>query len=779
MTGETQRGGVLSQQELMDWLRAAPRTLGWDALMAIDRDLVNDSLRHDYTERFGTHPLSRPVNGQAMVVDNLLWEYMDNVRFDAPTVSFEGSGLGSGWMNLTARAFAGTQLTVDLPRGGRRRVTKVERYTPLQGPKLISSIELKGQATRGSGLNQVRIDVSTGRTYRLTYADSDIGQERGGAFLQKQFDALPVEYRFCVLTSPSALLDGPLAPEEVRPRPFPLLDADGKPTEDGALLLFVSAKGGGVGQLPDHESDWPYPIPIGERATLLIGQQTLMSKVVPSGVRELAPDAEFQYDVPDEPQDVIDLLTATKGTVASMRVHSVVAPFAGLNYDIKADLAVSAPSAAAFSITQREQALSFSWKASALYSAEAPQLHTSNPDGVTDLDYAWKLVRQLRYVLSEDGRLTMEVQAGGKEWVLPVYRQGGVIDPLHYQHFSSLSRGISTAVASEVDASFIRMGGPGAVDDLRISGLVFPGGRSMTLNSVHLPMDLALFGEMESTPGLFELTPAQSLISAGEKLQLVTSPEQAVVEWSVEVVQGFKGSPGTISSYGEYTAPSSAEIGDAFTLVRVSAASNGHISSTLLSVTARSLMVNPVVFSASPTSGKTRMAAGSVDRGALEWRVSSSSGAALEKPPLDGDAVFDPNDRLYVPGSIAAEEFFSIDDVVVMNPRTGEEAVTSVLVVGKELRGEIVIKDDPELDPGQLRLSFEAGEGPIQGALWKVQIGGGSVDQNGIYTMDPAAVHGFAVITAELTIPDLAVMGNYLILPFPAVDLDVLKRATA
>jgi hypothetical protein len=780
MSAALRNAAVPSEAELIDWLKEKPRTLGWDAWMAYDRVTANLSLLCDYSDRFSTHVLATPVTGAFTLVDNAHWEHLYDVCFGAPQLSFEGRVLGDSRARLTVRAFSGTQLTVEQSLGAEKRVIKLEAYGPLQGPRLVANVALGDDTGAATAARQVWLDLATGEDYALGFAGTRPAQLKVGTFFKERFSAaLPIESRCCAINTLGDLGDGPLAPAVIRARAFPLPGAE---AGDGAVLLFIAAKDSDVGSLPDSGSDWVYPIPAGRNATLLVNNFALMTKSLAQGVRHVIAGAEIQYDNPGDPDVVVNTLTITKGTMQPLRVELNVDPFAAVTYQVQPAVAGEPVGASVFNITRDDGGLRFYWKTSSMADPQAPQLQTQTPNGATALDYTWQIGQGYRFAKAADGNLTLdEGTSGSKTWVKPVYRQAGVLDALHYRHFPALSREVAEGLAGQARQRFQDVASAFAidgVDQLRREGLQFPGNRTMHLESVQLPTDLVLFGNVAAGTDAFVLEPSQAVVKAGEKLQITTAPPQTGMAYAVELLAG-DGSAGSISTSGSYAAPSAAEIDGTSVTVRVTASKGTQTHSVLVHVVVHSLQVNPLVFAAWSTAGKTRLSAGSLDGGTLDWSIDSDTEATLEEAPLEGDVLNDEGDWLYVPGAKVTDAFFSVDKVTARNPRTGESLVTSALVVEKKLTGMIRISEDGGVPANQVQLEFHGGEGPLLDAVWEVPIGGGSIDQNGRYSMDPSSPDPFAVITATLNIPGVARLGNYLILPLPLIDLNELKRVLA
>lgn len=770
---------IPSEQDLLDWLSEKPRTLGWDMWVAYDRGTVNRSLAVDYSERFDSHPLAKPSEGVVSIVENLRWEHLYRLTFGAPELSFSEARITSPRVGLGARALAGVQLTVDQPGGIAKRIIKVEEYTPLQGPRLAATTDLTDLSLGTNTAAVVGVDLSAGDSYQLSFAETGVAQREGGKFLQGHFAALPQGDRLAVVNHIGGVAGDLFAPAEIRPRAFhgPGEDAN---RADGGVLLFVAMKGSAVGALPGDDQGWPYPVPSGYSATMVLSTHYLMTKAMAHGVRGISTDADLDYDNPDDPFLPVDCLKAKAGVLKPVQVASSVPPFTGVEYIMALPLADTDAGSVPFHIERSEGGLKFRWKGSSFGQANAPLLRTGSPVATTEVDHAWLLRSIRRFTATEEGGLDLIPEDGLPTWTMGVYRQNGLIDASHYQYFTALSQAIDRDLAAGIDQRCAEaFSASSDIDSFRDSGLYFPGSRRLHFDSAQLPNELAAFGRVLDKEGPCVVDPPQVRIAAGATTQFQLTSGQMGEDWAVSPVDGYEGDGGSISASGEYSAPEAGDLNGGFLLAKVTASKDGQRSSALVAVVAEDMGVNPIVFVSWPNGPQIRVAAGCLDGGDVEWTVRSESGATLRMPTFDDDALFDPNDRIYVPGASAGDRFFSVDEVVAHNPRTGASRSTSALVIEKSLSGEIVIQEGASPPPGQIQFSFEGTLGPIEGASWEVAVGAGSIDSNGLYTMDPGSQHSFAVVVASYTHPGVAEMVNFRILPLPLISLDELNRILA
>lgn len=195
----------------------------------------------------------------------------------------------------------------------------------------------------------------------------------------------------------------------------------------------------------------------------------------------------------------------------------------------------------------------------------------------------------------------------------------------------------------------------------------------------------------------------------------------------------------------------------------------------MVEVLSEHVALNPLVFAVASPGAQVRMSAGSQEGGRLAWSLTTATGATLEMAAADDGALFDPGDHVYKRGDGLSGGFFSVDEVAVRSP-SGHARSTFVLVVEKQRRGAIRIRSESSKAGEQIQLEFDGGGAqPIPDAVWKVEIGGGSISSSGLYTPDPKSPLHFAVITAEYEF-EYGHFGNYLILPTPLIELDEVVK---
>lgn len=782
MPNEIRPAGALSEQEVIEWLKKKPRTFGWDALVVYDRNQANTLLLQQYIDRYAVTGYFEPINGRITIDDGKHWEYMYDTVLDSPRLSFEESRPGSSFATLTMHIVGGAHLTVKQPDNSAKHVERIDWYDPVQGPRVVATIDLEDSDGNVSEDGRVILDLSKGVKIKLTYGTTGAIQQKGGDFFQGIFDGWDDDRKIFVLNTLMHHDEvGILDPEEFRIRAMPAPGANvrgGAGYGNGAVMVFVAARGSSVGSLPDAEEEWEYLIPNGYSTALLVGNRYTMEKIISAGVRTFAPDAELELIASNEPGDPIRSIRALSGDVDAgnywLNFHG---NFSLVFVEARIPLAKSSVYGdGSLVISVEDSIVKMAWSASSSNGTYQTKLWQQSPSGESFVDLAWELDVHMKIGLGFEGKLNFE------DWatyaISCTFEPRGELAPIHSEWWEFLLAGLMPVGRRKLRS--VRAGvifrGFDNVDLFRVHGLLFEGDRIVRSRSVHMPMDLVLFGDLAPVETSFAIEPMEDVVGTGSTLQFAVRPAQTGLSWRVERVPGYEGELGTITAEGKYTASSTLPAGKPYTMVRVVASSDGRASSALIRVVARAVVVNPLVVTASKTGGNIHMSGGAIDRGALEWSIKSKTGASLTDVPPDLGAEFDENDRYYVPGSGSTEDIYSVDEVTARNPRSGDSHTSYVLMIELPVNTSILINEEAGLPAGQLQFELHAGSGAMEEVVWTVVAGGGSITPDGVYTIDEASLYRFAVITGVRIVPGIGKFHNYMILPVPLIDLEEFQR---
>lgn len=782
MSNQIEQVGPLSEDELIDWLKVKPRTFGWDAVVVYDRAKTNTILRQKYNRDYKKEGGFSIPKSRVTLIEGRHWEYLYGQYLDAPLLTFENSTLSHSMATLTMQVMGGTQLTVEQDGGSPKRVTKVELHDPLQGPKLIAGINLAkadGVVTDGG---KAQFDLSQGVDFKLTFGSTAFEQTEGGNFYKELFDKLPIPKKVFVLNEFGDFDSNDLLqPHEFRVRGMPAPGAAVRGAEnygDGAVLVFISTRGGEVGSIPDSAFEWVYPIPAGRSSTLLMSHKLLMEHMLFGGLKRAELPGEFGVVASDDRNGVIEI-HGINGAFNVGFTSLIEPPFSHFTLELDVSFSTFNDGETGLRMYLDGDGLVYEWGVD-FSRPDKCRVLTMTPDGITNYDLDWKVMRRMRFAAYSEGAVSVE-WIGPPEFIDDTTVVREAISPEYEKYIPTIIGIIRRRALEQMGEVFDRAAVSAVqIDDFRLHGLLFAGGDEVvSVNSVHAAADLALFGDLTPSLTKFTLAPLEEVIAAGSKVTFTSIPPVSNLTWSVEAIDGFEKTPGTVDAKGIYTAPAGTALEGAYSMARVTATDGKHSSSALIRVVARTVVVNPLVGLSSTSAGKMRMSGGTVDRGSLDWTIKSATGATLVLQPPESSGVFDDNDRFYVPGKGSSGKPFSVDEITATNPRTKASHTSYVVVAEKPLMGKVSVAEDAGLPEGKVQLQLDGGMGVIPDATWTVLAGGGSINADGVYSVDQNSLHHFAVISGSFSLPPYAEFNDYIILPLPLIDLEELQRVLA
>lgn len=792
MRASPRRTDILSERELLEWLRVKPRTLEWDALLVYDRTRANHLLMQEYIRRLHVGSFLPPISQLITHVQDAHWEYIADYRLAAPLLSFEDSSIANSKANLTMHIVDGTQWSIEKEKTGTRHIVRIEEDDPLQGPKLTGKVYLNDVEGHVSTDGKVKINLHEAMDLRLTYAGTRIMRERAGEYFQQMFEALSPDKQVFVI-SELGPVDGNdfLDPKTFMFRIFRAKDAQyrNSPTwGEGAILAFINGEGNQSNQGPISEDGWVYPIPEGQSLTLLISNHFFIRRLLENGIRQMADaNVAIEFDNANNPSAPVGEMRVSgykKPVVAEGSNAEGSEYFDKIRFTVTFRLDSEGPKDAPFAVRHEQERVILEWKGSTvgLGTDRIPKLHVEWQGRTADVEFeaAWHIRRV--YVFEAD-------------------RWGARLSPVREEYHDELSFAPTKVMPESANdirerwhnlAQFILVSYLGytfdtiiaptrEIDLFRLHSLLFRDAYSMKLSSGHYPTDLAMFGQLGPHDAYFVVEPQEVRLLAGGEQQM-TSLEG--VTWSVEGVPGFEGAVGTISADGRYTAPDGSAFEGGYTLVLVTATLARHTSSSLVQVVRRSVVCNPRVVVVGMNAQVAKFSAGSLGGGALDWKLASRSGARLtDEPPKDPD-LYDAGDHFYLsgpspslPDKPGVDDFFGIDEVTVTNEATGDVATSYVVTLLAD--GLVTPRPVPgSLTASTVKLQLWANSpDPMPEPEWRVLLGDGTIDAEGVYTADLKSPLKFVVITGykDYGIPGVSPFCGYILLPVPLVDIETLK----
>lgn len=774
-----------SVENLLNWLKVQPRTLGWGAVMAYGRSETNKVLLQEYIERFSTNSYLRPITEE--ILDNTTptqKEFLHNYQMDAPRLSFQGSNLQKSAAKLTMQVVGGSHLTFSKPQGSQQwSVTRIAQEDVLDGPQLLFDIDLLATTGSVTSAGRVELDISEGTNYRLTYVQTEHLRRVAGRRMQEIFRRLPDDQKIFVLNELKFEPDQFIKPSTFVIRTHNKKDSGAKLSADedegeGSVLVFVAMQGDANGTLPVNNSDLKYLLPDGCSATVLLGHHYYFRKVFVEGLKRLTNSEEIRFEeVLSSDGKRIEKIIGRSGR----RKQNVMKSFFPREVEYTspyrfADVYTELGRGDFFEMLISEvDGFSIRWNEVAM-----PQPLMMNGVASDPMRCIWNLEFVFRYEIGTSQEFVVSYRgwAGDRSITAPdsVAQTDRIILEATYIDWMD-------ELFAEGFAEFVLP--VNNINIFTLNSLLFRGEGVVKLQSAHFPADLALFGHVGPTQTAFAITQLEPVIGHSGFLQFTTIPPRTGLTWKVENILGETVPVGAINaSSGRYTAPTAAQLEGNFVRARVTATAGGHTSSALVTVMRRGITVNPMIQIA--TAGDPLaldVSAGAVDGGELNWSIEDpSSGAKVEKNPADG------GDHSYVPGPKKADTMFSVDKLVVHNPQTNLKEFAHVLVLHKPALLTMVVDSGANLPDHKVQLLAKAESGPIDPKLltWAVLLGSASAQidgATGVLTVNLTGPDKFVVVTAKLPSPVPGVypdLDGYIILPLPLFSVpDTIRMLSA
>ena len=773
-----------SLDEMYKWLNVEPRTRGWNAILAYDRSKTNAVLLQEYINRFSTGNYLPPIT--ELLQDNqtpTYREYMVNYVMDAPRLSFTNSNLENSKARIRQKVMGGTHMAFERPLGESAwRTTKVALWGPIDGPTLEYDIDLK--VTQGGVDRQgtVSLNIAEGLNYRMTYAQTEHLAKFTGERLKAHFNKLPVAQKNFVLNEMTIDQNQLLKPVHFVVRTHNKKGsgatlAANENEEEGAVLLFVTMEGQSDGALPARSSDLKYLLPEGISATLLLGHHYCYDIIVVSGMRRLLNQDSFQHEYEMQSDGKLILAAfAIRGARTVEKANRLVIDDHQYHCNVL-NFFVSAPDEKNYFIGFQVVSSTANYFRDLFvdWMKDGGLIHVTvmKPGNVGTMYIPVRFRFDTTLTLAvnpETMDLVFKYSHGGHSLEFyPDFSNQSLLPPAHLSRVRGALVEWVREYFRDADKDYTRA--VGDLNVLMLNSLLFRGLNRVQPQDVKFFHDLAIFGQVGPTLTAFTLNNLEPVIGRGDTFQFSTIPAMSNVTWKVENIPGSDGQPGTINTLGRYTAPNAGQFAGDYTRVRVTATAGGSSSSALVSVLRYDIVINPLVqvVGVEEVAGR-EVSAGALDGEALVWSVADPSTGAKVLP-----SIKEGGDHTYYPGprSDDSKLVFSVDQIVVTNPRTKKTERSAVLKLHQLPNMTVSIVPGSGGPANQLRLQASiddwVADPETVDMIWTVIAGSGHVDRKtGVFTIDAMGAHKFAVITAH--IPDVrgrAPDDGYIILPIP------------
>lgn len=771
-----------SKSKLLEWLSLKPRTAGWSAVVAYNRDKCNSLLLQDYINKFTAGSYLPPIN-KPIPTGGANWEHLSDWVTDVPRLLFDKSSeVGGGSVNMIQAVVGGTQVSIDNVPGHKRAIA-IKSIDALDHPELIAENVLlsKTSGTVGKDTGEVVLDLGDPKTaggmWELTFANTQHERREGGKFFKQYYKDADKEKRLYHLGKIAYTSQQFLKPASFIVRTTTAPGAGVRTAEnfaDGAVELFICMEGENEGGTPPSD-DWKMLIPddVDKQydCTVLINNSIVMRKgVYPGALLPTETDINLE-----EVTDSSGLITGFRTRDSSNRtLHfkmdkiTVGSRYVDPYYGIYTSLGDGNYKVSLVREGANFGTISVSWNNDydvipLSINGEANKYSDVKFHRALDAYYQYQIdpVTGVATFVALDSSITADFEDVNLTRWFDAAEIKTILENLSVQtiaHNKRVLQFISDSAKS--------------LDVFVVNSILFSNNNTVRLEDGSIPGDLAFFGKFTNP---FTIAPLEHLMghSATHTFN-VSNDFTGKVQWSVAAIPGSSGGIGHIDEdSGLYTAPAIGEIDGTFTRVRVTATDpiSHYSSSGLITVVVRDITINPVVQICNATTDEetfTRsLSANTLGEGILEWRVSRGNGHIPSRADADGRITY-----TAPPLDNDLEPSFTVEEIEVKNLATDKTQNAYIVVAhfSQELKVTIDLENS-SLPDGKAKLIAKDNRNRVVEAIWKVAEGNGSIDSDGLFTGDPDGQHRFALVTAHTESGGYIDKDGWIILPWPLFEL--------
>ncbi|MFV3405045.1 hypothetical protein ACNFIC_13940 [Pseudomonas sp. NY15463] len=788
----------LTLEEFYTYMKGAPRTRGWGALLVYDRQKANLLLMQEHILRADKKAWIEPVSGEK-VTENGKTSRLSNFTFGAPVLSFENANIGSSRAALSMPVVGG-KLTEWAREAGAELPTLVgiSNLNPLTAPRVKMNIKL----TEGAG----GIVDEDGRVY-LDLADSssyyfEVSQWRElniklGELIEEKFKDPARGEQVWELNRMSPM-EGDMKPTQFRVRTHSLARAGSKVAstkqadlEEGAILVGVALNGGSIGDFPDEDNLMPYLLPARKTggaysAGIILSSQAWVQAAVKSLFDSIAGTGYESVPIVYEKDSSGFFKRATGGGFRISRVYKLI------------DESDHYFTVNVFGVLGH---LSFAVAEGGLVGKWSCDAEIGSIEIGMRINGRWEVYK---YDLSMEGGADFFMETYMDGGVLRLRSTQGIVMKIKWNIGSAEHEGARASFESDVE-EYIKSiisrisGRVNVIDYWRMNALLFREGQRTVPDTFASPGDVLMLGELAPTLTAFAIDPIETSLTAEgtQKLTLTPRPQPGdKVTWEVKALPDDPEKPVGAAQLGEivnevYKAPKAETISGTFRQVIITATVGDNSSSALFTVVPSAVAVRPnllnALYSNDQNAQRYVLEGGSVGSELVWTKGPGFKGELRDPTPAEYSELNIPRDRnvkVYVAPKRAPDSgpvlgaLMQLDQVQVSGGgRT--ETIDITVLWGPAAATLKVAAQGSAL---QLVLAVQGWGGapvdlPPDQTKWFVAKGKGNLDEaKGIY--QPAADEGDYVIIAGVGMATGA--WNYVVLPMPytAEDALVLEEVT-
>lgn len=766
--------------EYLQWAALKPRTSGWSALVAYDRNKCNQMLLQEYIEKHDKHSTMPPIN-ETYGSSEFTWHWLLDYVTDAPRLSFENDPDGQkAEVNMSMAIVGGKNIALN-DAGGFAQVNRISSFDPLDHPTLeVERVQLKDIQGGVTEDGEVLLDLGDpdyqGHHWQVSGDESEHECLAAGAFFKRKFREADRVRRTFTLGTLAQTSQAFMKPQSFRLRAI---------MEEGGASRGASNYGNGAIEMRialdddlqggEPGEDWVYPLPSDRadlNAMMMFGSRFFMHGIIGKGTARAfnAPNAQFESRT--DSRGFVEWLGVKYGTEGYLEIP----PFEALIgtkkltfHNCKLPIHLSADHRLTMTLFRdADGSLSLGV---GMGSQDVRRLMVCTVNGVPfHCLMGLGLSATYRFSLDQASH-RLKVKLGSfNSFVRYVPNLLLPLDVLSYMDTSAFRTGLGNLVALTAMQIF---NGLEEIDVFTLNTLLFNAENAIQLKTADLTGEMLLFGSIGPGLDTFVIDPVEVLLSHGQAHQFRTLPATSRVKWTVEDLEGNAAGAGQMNAdTGAYIAPSLAQISGTYKRIKVTATGPGnrHISRALITVVARTITLNPLIEvcngSESGKPAESRTLSAHCMGGALRWRV-EGGGRINEAADENGENTY------YAPLKHAAPgPSFTLDKIIVTHTTTHQEQ-TTLMVLKHFVSAVVIYTDFEDLPANRVKLTCKLSGGtPPQPPMWGyIPEDTGTIDQDtGLFTVSQTTSSQFVLITVRIDLGWLQVDG-FTILPLPLAPL--------
>ena len=775
-----------------------PRTEGYGALLVYDRQKTNLLLMQEHILRADKKVWIEPVSGEKET-ESGKFTRLSNFTFGPPVLSFENSNIGSSMATLNMPVVSGKLTEWSREHGATLpTLVGITNLDPLTAPRVKMNIMLregKGGVVDEDG--RVYLDLSDSSGYSFEVSQWKELNTKLGELIEAKFKAPERGEQIWELNT-IAPVEGDLNPTSFTVRTHSLARAGNAVAstnqadqEEGAVIVGVAFNGAENGNFPDRDERMAYLLP--ERVSggaysmnLILSNETWARRVIPKLIEKMEGIvvSELEYK-----RDGNGFMVGVSGCQLKYKYFQVVltasrGPINGVKWiaNIGSERGMGN---LWFEFAPAEERISVLWDAT----GNVGDLEIYHPNGtligvMARLQSSFTAKCDFRFE-NDNSVISIclnNVNVAGSVWSDDPDDGSGAL-----AEFTKRVPIIQRELEEKISKLILSMVGRiEIVDFLRLNGLLFRNAQRSVMDTLSIPGDISMLGDLAPTLTAFAIDPIEKNLIAGgvQKLTLTPKPQPGeTVTWEVKALPDDSENPEGPEKLGEvvndvYKAPEAETITGTFRQVIITATVGDSSSSALFTIVPKAVAVRPQLLNAffsNPGSPQRYVLEGGSVDSVLDWTKGAGFKGELRDPtPAEYEELNIPRDKnvkVYVAPERDAESgpvlgaLMHLDQVHV----TGGGRMETIDVTVLWNPASATVKVEVQGDALKLVLNVPSWGGepvdlPPAETKWFVVKGKGSLNE-AAGTYEPGVDEGDYVIIAG--VGPISNSWNYAVLPIP------------